>query len=468
MQFIVRRHRGLMSVVLLMSLLLLPLLAQAQDSGGAFVSIRHYDGIDPADQSEIGRIASEGFLPIIRQASGFIGYYLAHSGDELVAVSLFDSQEQASASNELAREFVAENMAPLLPNPPRIIEGTVAIEAVADDAPDGFFASVRIYDDQNMETVAETNARTREIFLPALRETAGFFSYYVMNDGNDVVAAVNVFESEEAALASNDMASEFVAEHLAEFDLGTPARISGQVSVAALAAWREGENLVMEDASDFVSIRRYEGIDPADQAEIRRVASEGFFPIIRDAPGFVGYYLLHQDDILLAVSLFETQEQASDSNELAREFVAENMAPLLPNPPRIIEGQLDVEHVALSADDDISALFASVRIYDDYDLENLDESNARVREVFLPQLSETLGFFGYYTMNDGEDALVAMNIFVSEEASLASNDMARQFVAEHLAEFNLGTPSVTSGSLSVAALAAWDDGANLVESGAGE
>ena len=456
MPFIVRRHRRLVTIVLLMSLLLLPLLAQAQDSGGAFVSIRHYDGIDPADQSEIKRIASEGFLPIIRQASGFIGYYLAHSGDELIAVSLFDSQEQASASNELARGFVAENMAPLLPNPPRIIEGAVEVEAVADDAPDSFFASVRIYDDQNMETVAETNARTRDIFLPALRETAGFFSYYVMNDGDDTVAAFNVFESEEAALASNDMASEFVAEHLAEFDLGTPARISGQVSVAALAALREGENLVsadmdMEATGAFASVRVYEGIDAADQSEIQRLVDGVFLPILQEASGFIGYYLIQDGDMMAAVSLFDTPQQASDSNDMASEFVAENLAPLLPNPPRIIEGTVDVESVA---DDVPDSLFASVRIYDDYNMENLDESNARVREIFLPALLETPGFFGYYTLNDGDDALVAISIFESEEAALASNDMAAEFVAEHLAEFDLGTPARISGNASVVSLAA--------------
>ena len=456
MQF-VRRHRRLMKVVLLMSLLLmLPLSAQAQDSNGAFVSIRHYDGIDPADQSEIGRVASEGFLPIVRGAPGFIGYYLVHSGDELVAVSLFDSQEQASDSNELAREFVAENMAPLLPNPPRIIEGTVEVEAVADDVPAGFFASVRIYDDQDMATVAETNARTREIFLPALRETAGFFSYYVMNDGDDVVAAFNVFESEAAALASNDMAAEFVAEHLAEFDLGTPARISGNLSVAALAALREGENLVsadmdMEDGGAFASVRVYEGIDAADQSDIGRIVSEGFLPIMRGAPGFIGYYLVHSGDEMVAVSLFDSQEQASDSNELAREFVAENLAPLLPNPPRIIEGTVNVEAVA---DDVPDGLFASVRIYDDYNMDNLDETTARVREIFLPALLETPGFFGYYTLNDGEDALVAISIFESEEAALDSNDMAAEFVAEHLAEFDLGTPARISGNASVVSLAA--------------
>ena len=458
MPFIVRRRRRLMNVVLLMSLLLmLPLSAQAQDSGSAFASIRHYDGIDPADQADIGRIASEGFLPIVRGAPGFIGYYLVHSGDELVAVSLFDSQEQASASNELARGFVAENMAPLLPNPPRIIEGTVNVESVANDAPDSFFASVRIYDGFDMANLDEAVAAARDGFLPLIRESAGFFGYYTMNDGEGALATVSIFASEEAALASNEIARDFVAENLAQLLPNDPLTASGNLSVAALTAMHSGKNLLasdmdMEATGAFASVRVYEGIDAADQSEIWRLVDGVFLPILQEVPGFIGYYLIQTDgDMLVAVSLFDSQEQASASNELAREFVAENLAPLLPNPPRIIEGTVNVESVA---DDVPDSLFASVRIYDDYNMENLNESNARVREIFLPALLETPGFFGYYTLNDGDDALVAISIFESEEAALASNDMASEFVAEHLAEFDLGTPARISGNATVVSLAA--------------
>ena len=242
---------------------------------------------------------------------------------------------------------------------------------------------------------------------------------------------------------------------------------------------------MMEAESTFASVRRYEGIDPADIDDLNQYVIEGFLPLIRETPGYIGYYLLPADEgVLVAVSLFETQEQASSSNELARDFVAENLAPLLPNPPQIIEGRVEVEFVELLADmdmdmaaesadeahtddmmadeDGISALFASVRIYDDYNMENLDETSERAREIFLPQLREAPGFFGYYTVTNGVDMLVAMNIFASEAASLASNDMASDFVAEHLAEFDLGTPSVTSGYVSAASLMALHAGENLI------
>ncbi len=252
-----------------------------------------------------------------------------------------------------------------------------------------------------------------------------------------------------------------------------------------------------QDSSTFISIRLYEGIDPADQAEIGRIADEGFLPLLREAPGFIGYYLVHTDgEGLAAVNLFETQEQAQASNELARDYVAENLAPLLPNPPQIVEGQIDVSFVKLladmdmedeeadmdtegeesdmdmedeeadmdmMADDDISALFASIRIYEGFDMENLDGMVALVQDIFLPLMQETPGFFGYHTMHSGEGVVAAISIFVSEEAALASNEMARDFVAENLAELLPNDPLITSGNLSVASLMAWHDGENLVE-----
>jgi len=92
-----------------------------------FVSIRLYDGIAPADQTEITRFSAEEFLPIIRADDGFIAYFVLPMEDRLAAINLFTSEELAAASNEKARDFVAENMAPLLPNPPQIVSGLVEV-----------------------------------------------------------------------------------------------------------------------------------------------------------------------------------------------------------------------------------------------------------------------------------------------------------------------------------------------------
>ena len=42
----------------------------------------------------------------------------------------------------------------------------------------------------------------------------------------------------------------------------------------------------------YLSIRRYEGVDPASLDEIFQLVEEGFVPIISEGPGFIAYYAL--------------------------------------------------------------------------------------------------------------------------------------------------------------------------------
>ena len=138
-----------------------------------------------------------------------------------------------------------------------------------------------------------------------------------------------------------------------------------------------GENLLAHDRDDqvFVSIRVYDGVEPADRDEIVRLVDPGFLSIMRESDGFVGYYLLPAGDKLASVSMFDSAEQASASNAAARDYVAEYMAPLLPNPPLTVEGGLDVWHVADDLmGDDGGSLYAALRIYDNYDLSERDQA----------------------------------------------------------------------------------------------
>ncbi|MYE78511.1 MAG: hypothetical protein F4243_05860, partial [Chloroflexi bacterium] len=56
----------------LLAVLALPLVAGA-DEAPIFASVRIYDGIDPATQSQIAQVTAEGFLPIMRASDGFVG-----------------------------------------------------------------------------------------------------------------------------------------------------------------------------------------------------------------------------------------------------------------------------------------------------------------------------------------------------------------------------------------------------------
>ena len=94
----------------------------------------------------------------------------------------------------------------------------------------------------------------------------------------------------------------------------------------------------------YVTVRRYEGV--TDPSEVGRQVDEGFMPIISAMPGFVAYYFVDAGDgVMISTSVFEHKDAEEQSNWRAGEFVAKNLAPLLPNPPQITAGEL-VAHKA--------------------------------------------------------------------------------------------------------------------------
>jgi hypothetical protein len=91
------------------------------------VSIRRYQS------DHVERVLEEvnrGFVPIISKAPGFVAYYVMHGGyGILVSVSVFETQEEAEASDLMAADWIARTIAPLFAGPPEITEGEVLVHA---------------------------------------------------------------------------------------------------------------------------------------------------------------------------------------------------------------------------------------------------------------------------------------------------------------------------------------------------
>jgi hypothetical protein len=84
-------------------------------------------------------------------------------------------------------------------------------------------------------------------------------------------------------------------------------------------------------------IRRYEGA--ADSSEVARRAVEEFGPMLRDRPGFQGYYVVDAGDgVLATISVFETEEAALDTIPAAAAWVRENIPELADIPPQVTAG----------------------------------------------------------------------------------------------------------------------------------
>ena len=94
----------------------------------------------------------------------------------------------------------------------------------------------------------------------------------------------------------------------------------------------------------YATVRRYEGV--TDVSEAGRQVEEGFIPIISEIPGFVAYYWVDAGEgVMISTSVFEHKDAEEQSNWRAGDFVANNLASLLPNPPQITAGEL-VAHKA--------------------------------------------------------------------------------------------------------------------------
>ncbi|MER7957759.1 MULTISPECIES: hypothetical protein [unclassified Streptomyces] len=93
-----------------------------------YAAVRRYEGV--TDPAEAGRLVNEGFVPLMRQVSGFVAYYWVDAGDGvMVSTSVFQDRSGAEESIARAADFVAENLASLLPNPPQITAGEVVASA---------------------------------------------------------------------------------------------------------------------------------------------------------------------------------------------------------------------------------------------------------------------------------------------------------------------------------------------------
>jgi heme-degrading monooxygenase HmoA len=78
----------------------------------------------------------------------------------------------------------------------------------------------------------EVARRVRERFLPLSRELPGFRDYYLPEGGPDVLISIRVFDSADEALASNEIAANWMRDNVLEYVKGMPEVMAGNVLVA--------------------------------------------------------------------------------------------------------------------------------------------------------------------------------------------------------------------------------------------
>ncbi|MGW5345158.1 hypothetical protein [Streptomyces sp. HUAS TT3] len=93
-----------------------------------YAAVRRYEGV--TDAVEAARIVQDGFVPLMRQVTGFVAYYWVDAGNGvMVSTSVFEDRSGADESIARAADFVRDHLASLLPNPPQVLAGEVVAAA---------------------------------------------------------------------------------------------------------------------------------------------------------------------------------------------------------------------------------------------------------------------------------------------------------------------------------------------------
>jgi hypothetical protein len=81
--------------------------------------------------------------------------------------------------------------------------------------------------------------------------------------------------------------------------------------------------------------------------ELARRIKEGAIPIISDVEGFMAYYVVYApDDTVTAISIFNNNKGAEESNRRAIPWIEKNLAPLLAGPATAVAGPVIVHTLA--------------------------------------------------------------------------------------------------------------------------
>jgi hypothetical protein len=81
-------------------------------------------------------------------------------------------------------------------------------------------------------SVGEVKRRVEVGFVPLLRKLPGYRTYYLLDGGQDILISVRVFDSADQALASNEVAAEWMRDNVMEFVKGMPEVMAGEVVIA--------------------------------------------------------------------------------------------------------------------------------------------------------------------------------------------------------------------------------------------
>jgi hypothetical protein len=95
-------------------------------------------------------------------------------------------------------------------------------------------------------------------------------------------------------------------------------------------------------------------------------------------------------------------------------------------------------------------MYVSVRRYT-IGAGSIDALAHRLEEEFAPAISQEPGFLGYLAIDAGDGMVETLSVFVDATSAHRSDELAADYVAEYLSEFEPTRTGVTGGDVLPAA-----------------
>jgi heme-degrading monooxygenase HmoA len=95
----------------------------------------------------------------------------------------------------------------------------------------------------------------------------------------------------------------------------------------------------------FTSIRKHR-VKHGSMEELARRVEDSFVPIVRRMPGFRAYYLLDGGpDVLITISMFDSVDEAMESNAKSADWVRNNVLEYTKGLPEVMVGNALIAEV---------------------------------------------------------------------------------------------------------------------------
>jgi hypothetical protein len=185
------------------------------------------------------------------------------------------------------------------------------------------FASIRRYR-LHTGSMDELASRVDRGFAEEIRAQPGFVSYEFVDSGDGEVMTISIFGDAAGATRSRDLAMSWTEQNLQDLEFTRMGALDGEILVS-----RAKEDMLepghVGAARKFASSRRYV-LRNGSAAALMHKVDEIFADRIEGLDGFEAYHALDCGrGEILTISLFRDQASAEASDDLALQFVGEEL-----------------------------------------------------------------------------------------------------------------------------------------------